>query len=225
MTLGKTIKTARAIKNMSRQRLADLVYTDEKTIRKYEEDKIKKPDQRMVQEIYSILGIPTFRSPEWLEYFHGEEEFMQEAQQDDYAVEENPKKMVVNGQCAYCGQYAVVEIDEDEGEKEADELATWNCHCEAAKAARHKKEQEEQERRDRERRIDNAVLDIQNLIGDAGFAEVAAIMQKAVPLLVDGGFSKLTIAVDGENTVSMSKRQKKIIIERKKTRRDQAESD
>lgn len=225
MTLGKTIKTARAIKNMSRQRLADLVYTDEKTIRKYEEDKVKKPDQRLVQEIYSILGIPTFRSPEWLEYFHGEEEFMQEAQQDDYAVEESPKKMVVNGQCAYCGQYAAVEIEEGETEKEADALATSECHCKAAKAARRKKEQEEQELRDQERRIDNAILNIQNLIGDAGFADVAVIMQRAVKLLVEGGFTKMTMVIDGENAVSMSKKQKKIIIERKKTRREQVESD
>ena len=225
MTLGQVIKLGRDSQNLSRRRFADMMHIEEKTLKKYEEDSVANPDKRLVNEIFYALDMqPPFDDDGNIVFPIRKNDGTEIA--DENGTDKNGTKITKYGTCQYCGQQALVTCDEDDDQDYIDAQATWKCKCETATAVRRKAEAAEQERLDRERRIDAAVFDVNNLIGDAGYPEVAAILCKAVPELINGRMKKISITIDSKNSATvLITSQGKVQVERRQVNIDQAESE
>lgn len=221
MTLGTAIKTARDIKNVTRRTLADAAHISLRLLTQYEEDRIKKPDVATVREIFAALDMPA-PIDDTGKIISVEEE----KKADEYAIpDDEPEKKAKFGECIYCGQSKYIETTEtDQGKIDA--MVTWECKCETARAARRKAEQEEERQRERLRRIDNAVMDINNLIRDQGHPEAANVMAAGIAGLVDGLFKKISITIDSSTTVTILRtKDDKIQLEKRTTIVDTVESE
>lgn len=234
MTLGQVIKLGRDSQNLSRRRFADMMHIEEKTLKKYEEDAVANPDKRLVNEIFYALDMqPPFDDDGNIVFPIRKNDGTEITDENgtDKNGTEKPVRMKVSdettryGTCAYCGQQALIVCNRSDDQDYVDAQATWECRCTTATEVRRKAEAAEEERQDRQRRIDAAVLDINNLIADAGYPDVSAILCIAVPPLIDGKMKKISITIDSKNSVTVSIAAKKIKVERKQVKKDQAESE
>ena len=225
MTLGQVIKLGRDSKNLTRRRFADMMHIEEKTLKKYEEDTVANPDKRLVNEIFYALDMqPPFDDDGNIIFPIRKNDGTEIA--DENGTDKNGTKITKYGTCQYCGQQALVTCDEDDDQDYIDAQATWKCKCDTATEVRKKAEAAEQERLDRERRIDAAVFDIRNLIADAGYREVAAVLAGAVVHLIDGKMKKISITIDSKNSATvLITSQGKVQVERRQVNIDQAESE
>lgn len=222
MTLGEAIKYGRDNKNLSRRRLADMLHIEEKVLKKYEDGTVMNPDKKLVNEIFNALDM----DPPYNDAGELTDSFGIFEDTDENGTGVNSPKITRYGTCQYCGQQALVTCKEYDDQDFVDAEATWKCKCETASAVRRKAEAAEQERLDRERRIDAAVFDINNLIADAGYPEVAAILCKAVPELINGRMKKISVSIDSKNSATVSiTSQGKVQVERRQVNIDQAESE
>lgn len=221
MKLGEAIKYGRDSRNLSRRRLADMLHIEEKVLKKYEEGTVLNPDKKLVNEIFNALGM----DPPYNDAGELTDSFGISGDTDRNGTKVDAQKITKYGTCQYCGQQAIVTCDEYDDQDYIDAQATWKCKCETATAVRRKAEAAEQERLDRERRIDAAVFDINNLIADAGYPEVAAILCKAVPELINGRMRKISVSIDSKNSATVLITSGKVKVERRQVNKDQAESE
>ncbi len=216
MTLGEAIKAARDTRNIRRQDMAEKLGIPDKTLAKYEADK-ELPNTEIVRKIQDITGVMI------QDVMGTDGKFIYRIM---HVEDEKEPVKIRAGYCIYCGQQAMIDAGEEVDQNSLDAQATMNCNCETAKAARRKRQQEEEEAKDRLRRIDNAIYDIQNLIGDAGHMEVSKILCDAVPDLIDGKLKKITISIDSRTSATvLITSQGKVQVERRTVNVDQAESE
>ena len=225
MTLGEVIKAVRDTRNIRRQDMADKLGIADKVLAKYESGE-KIPDKDIVLKIQNIAGV-LIESVMNIDgkYTYRIMHIDGEPAKDLSENSQEPVK-IRTGYCIYCGQAEMLDSYENEDQNILNAEATWNCNCEEAKAARRKKQQEQEEAENRLRRIDNAIFDIRNLIGEAGTTEVATILCNAVPDLIDGKLKKISISIDSRTSATLLiTSQGKVQVERRVVNVDQAESE
>lgn len=119
------------------------------------------------------------------------------------------------GICKFCKQMRLVEINENASAEEVNEQATEECDCPGA----------EQER-EHKRRIENVNWNIQNLIEEDGRPDVAGILYAAAETMVNAKIKKVTVSINAEITVSMSRDgDGKVTVEKKRIIVNQADSE
>jgi len=211
MTIGGAIKAARDIKNVTLPTLSQKADIPQNHLKAFENGS-RMPTEEQQNKIFDALEIHIDVDDEG-EYFF-----------PDY--EEGDKKINKIGYCAFCGQSQLIETDKYWPQEVRNRYATEHCNCDAARAAARKKEAEEERLRERQRRINSAVLDIQNMISDIGLQDVASILQQCVPKLIDDVFRKVTISVDTHTTVMLCiTANDKICVERRVTNVDRSETE
>lgn len=113
------------------------------------------------------------------------------------------------GYCRYCGNSRMIEEPEESehelDQTEIDDIATWECECQAAKKARSKEEQ---------RRI--CIDNIKGMIEEE-YPDVAGILTECIPLVQEAAIDKVVFNMPDGRKISMKDSRDGIVIKKEWT--------